>query len=578
MSERTESIMAQPPPSVFDQRRDQALPRLDSSEIERVRRFGEVRSFPAGTRLTSAGEVPPGFIVVLTGTVAVCTHGALDTHQPIVTHGPGNFMGELAQLAGRPALVDAIAEQPVEALIIAPERLRALMIAEAELGERIMRALILRRVAILESGTGGPIIVGRAENGVVLRLQGFLRRNGHPHQLLNPETDAPARALIERFHIDPGELPIVLCPAGQLLRNPGEDELARCLGLVQPIDPNRLYDVAVVGAGPAGLATAVYAASEGLSAVVLDCRAFGGQAGASARIENYLGFPTGISGKALMARAYNQAQKFGAEMAIPDEATSLTGDDGGPFTLSLQIGERVRARSVVLASGARYRRLGLENLEEFEASSVHYWASPLEAKLCASQEVALVGAGNSAGQAVVYLASHAAKVWMLVRGHDLGATMSRYLVDRIRGLPNVEVVTGATVSGLEGRDGVLQFLRWKVGASGEEVRRAINHLFLFIGAEPNTDWLRSSGIALDANGFVLTGADAGDGRYVLETARSGVFAIGDVRAKSVKRVAAAVGEGAQVVAALHTFLAVDSPRSATGPAIPVKNAQIAPVR
>jgi thioredoxin reductase (NADPH) len=281
---------------------------------------------------------------------------------------------------------------------------------------------------------------------------------------------------------------------------------------------------------------------------------------------------------ALMARAYNQAQKFGAEMAIPDEATSLSGDDGGPFTLSLQIGERVRARSVVLASGARYRRLGLENLEEFEASSVHYWASPLEAKLCARQEVALVGAGNSAGQAVVYLASHAAKVWMLVRGRDLGATMSRYLVDRIRGLPNVEVVTCATVSGLEGRDSVLQSLRWKVAASGEEVRRAINHLFLFIGAEPNTDWLRSSGIALDPKGFVLTGADAGDGRFVLETARNGVFAIGDVRAKSVKRVAAAVGEGAQVVAALHTFLAVDSPRSATGPAVRVKNAQVAPVR
>ena len=286
---------------------------------------------------------------------------------------------------------------------------------------------------------------------------------------------------------------------------------------MRPIDPDRLYDVAIVGAGPAGLATAVYAASEGLSVVVLDCRALGGQAGASARIENYLGFPTGISGMALMARAYNQAQKFGAEMAIPDEATSLAGDNGGPFTLSLQIGERVQARSVVLAGGARYRRLSLENLEAFEASSIHYWASPLEAKLCASQEVALVGAGNSAGQAVVYLASHAAKVWMLVRGHDLGATMSRYLVDRIRGLPNVEVVTGATVSGLEGRDGMLQALRWRIGATGQEVRRDIRHLFLFIGAEPNTDWLKGSGIALDAKGFILTGADAGDSRYVLET-------------------------------------------------------------
>jgi thioredoxin reductase (NADPH) len=431
------------------------------------------------------------------------------------------------------------------------------MIGEAELGERIMRALILRRIAILQIGAGGPVIVGRAENGDVLRLQGFLRRNGHPHQLLNPETDTPAKALIDRFHVDPGQLPIVLCPGGQLLRNPAVEQLARCLGLVRPIDPDRLYDVAVVGAGPAGLATAVYAASEGLSVVVLDGRSFGGQAGASARIENYLGFPTGISGMALMARAYNQAQKFGAEMAIPDEATRLEadGDGAGPFTLNLEIGERVKARSVVLATGARYRRLDVENLDAFEASSVHYWASPIEAKLCANREVALVGAGNSAGQAVVYLASQGVKVSMLVRRSDLAATMSRYLVDRIRGLANVEIVTGAAISGLEGRDGMLQAVRWRIGATGEHVRRPINHLFLFIGAEPNTGWLSGSGIALDAKGFILTGADAGGGRHALETTRRGVFAIGDVRANSVKRVAAAVGEGAQVVAALHASLA-----------------------
>jgi thioredoxin reductase (NADPH) len=553
--------------SVRDQRHDQIYPILEPLDIERIRRFGEARSYVPGETLVTSGQVAPGLMVILGGKVSVNERDHYGNTRPLLVHGPGNFMGELAQLAGRPALVDAIAQEPVAALVIAPERLRALMIAEAELGERIMRALILRRVAILEAGTGGPIIVGRAENGDVLRLQGFLRRNGHPHQLLNPENDSAAKALIERFHVDPGELPIVLCPGGQLLRDPGEDELARCLGLVRPIDPERLYDVAVVGAGPAGLATAVYAGSEGLSVVVLDCRAFGGQAGASARIENYLGFPTGISGMALMARAYNQAQKFGAEMAIPDEATSLAGENGGPFNLSLRIGECVQARSVVLASGARYRRLSVENLEAFEASSIHYWASPLEAKLCASQEVALVGAGNSAGQAVVYLAGYAAKVWMLVRGADLGETMSRYLVDRIRGLANVEVVTGATVSGLEGRDGMLETLRWRVGPTGQEVRRAINHLFLFIGAEPNTDWLNGSGITLDPKGFILTGAEAGDSRYVLETARRGVFAIGDVRAKSVKRVAAAVGEGAQVVAALHTFLAAVSPGTATEPAV-----------
>jgi thioredoxin reductase (NADPH) len=541
--------------SIWEQRRDQIFPVLDSIEIERVRRFGETRKFAVGEALATVGQVTPGLMVILGGTVAVTERDYFDNRKPIVIYGPGNFLGELAQLSDRPALVDAIAGVPVEALIIPPGRLRALMIAEADLGERIMRALILRRVALLQAGAGGPIIIGRAENGDVLRLQGFLRRNGHPHQLLNPESDASAKILIERFHIDPGQLPMALCPGGQLLRNPGEDELARCLGFVRPIDPDRLYDVAIVGAGPAGLATAVYAASEGLSVVVLDCRAFGGQAGASARIENYLGFPTGISGIALMARAYNQAQKFGAEMAIPDEATRLAAQDGafGPFTLDLQIGERVSARSVVIATGARYRRLDVTNLDAFEASSVHYWASPIEAKLCTNQEVVLVGAGNAAGQAVVYLASQGVKVWMLVRRSDLSATMSRYLVDRINGLPNVEVVTDATISRLEGHDGMLEAVRWRI-AAGEEVRRPINRLFLFIGAEPNTDWLKGSGVSLDAKGFVLTGEDAGGDRHNLETARRGVFAIGDVRAKSVKRVAAAVGEGAQAVAALHSFL------------------------
>jgi thioredoxin reductase (NADPH) len=389
--------------------------------------------------------------------------------------------------------------------------------------------------------------------------------------LLNPETDASAKALIERFRIDPGQLPIVVCASGQFLRNPGEDKLARCLGMVRSIDADRVYDVVVVGAGPAGLATAVYAASEGLAVIVLDCRAFGGQAGASARIENYLGFPTGISGMALMARAYNQAQKFGVEMAIPDEVTSLAADGGAdtPFTLNLHTGERVRARSVVLATGARYRRLGLENLDAFEATSVHYWASPIEARLCANQEVALVGAGNSAGQAAVYLAGQGVKVWMLARRGDLAETMSRYLVDRIRGLTNVEVVTGAAVSRLEGRDGILESVCWRLGATGSEVRRPIRHLFLFIGAEPNTDWLVDSGIALDAKGFVLTGEEAG-GHHPLETTRRGVFAIGDVRAQSVKRVAAAVGEGAQVVAALHSFLSMDLPSLPAAPSVPLQ--------
>ena len=550
--------------TIIGTRSHQMFPILDPLEIERVRRFGVVRTYGAGDALIKAGDAGHGLGIILAGEVDVTRHHETGSRELIVTHHPGGFMGELAQLVGRPALVDAYARVPVEALLIPPDRLRALLIAEADLGERIMRALILRRVGLLETGAGGPVIIGRADNGDVLRLEGFLARNGHPHIRLDPETDLEAKALIERFHVDPAHLPVVLCPTGQLLRNPGEAELARCLGLVGPIDPDRLYDVAIVGAGPAGLAAAVYAASEGLSALVFDCRAFGGQAGASSRIENYLGFPTGITGMALMARAYSQAQKFGVEMAIPDEVTSLQGQnnsdqkisDRGPFVLRLSNDERVSTRAVVIARGARYRRPQVENLEAFEGSSVHYWASPLERKLCAGQEVMLVGAGNSAGQAVVYLAGQVSKLWVLVRGGSLAASMSRYLVDRITGLANVEVVTDARVSRLEGEGGMLEAVHWRRGATGEEVRRPIRHLFIFIGAEPNTDWLSDSGVTLDAKGFVVTGGDAIGGRGSLETSRRGIFAIGDVRSGSVKRVAASVGEGAQVVAALHAFLGV----------------------
>ena len=544
------------PQSIIDTRRHQMFPVLETTDIERVRRFGKVRAYRAGEALVQVGHVGPGLTIILTGRVDVTQHDESGRRRHIVTHGPGSFMGELAQLAGRPALVDAHAQEEVEALIIAPGELRALLIAEAELGEHVMRALILRRVGLLETGAGGPVILGRPQNADVLRLEGFLGRNGHPYQRLDAETDAEAKALIERFHVDTGQLPIVLCPGGQLLRNPTESELARCIGLLGPIDPNRLYDVVIVGAGPAGLAGAVYAGSEGLSVLVLDCRAFGGQAGASMRIENYLGFPTGIRGMALMARAYNQAQKFGVEMAIPDEVMELDPSGGagnGPFVLKLSNSERAMARSIVIATGARYRRLAVDGLEAFEGTSVHYWASPLEAKLCSGQEVALVGAGNSAGQAAVYLASHAAKVCLLVRGPDLAASMSRYLLDRIAGLSNVEVLTQTNVTGLEGRGGVLEAIRWRQ-KSGEDVRRPIAHLFLFIGAYPNTQWLSGSGVALDAKGFVLTGGDCNESRNPLETSRRGVFAIGDVRSGSVKRVAAAVGEGAQVVAVLHAAL------------------------
>jgi thioredoxin reductase (NADPH) len=541
-------------PSILDSRHDQIFPKLDEVEIERLLRFGEVSCFAAGESLAEVGKVGRGLVVILAGEVDVTRRDQLGHHDLIVTHEPGSFMGELAQLAGRPSLVDAYATSPGRALIISPERLRALLVGEAEIGERIMRALILRRVGLIETGVGGPIIIGRADHPLVLRLEGFLSRNGHPFQHLDPEVDAEAKTLIERFHLDSSELPIVLCPNGKFVRSPSEDELARCLGLLSAIDPERLYDLIVIGAGPAGLATAVYAGSEGLSVLVLDCRAFGGQAGASARIENYLGFPTGISGMALMARAYNQAQKFGVEMAIPDEVASLESPKlGGArhWTLRLMNGESARARAVVIASGARYRRLAIPNLADFEGSSVHYWASPLEAKLCLGQEVALVGGGNSAGQATVYLSGRARKVWLLVRGPSLEANMSRYLIDRISGLANVEVVTSAEVTRLEGSNGLLETVTWR--RQGAEVTRPVGHLFLFIGAEPNTDWLKDCGVTRDTKGFILTGEAAGSA-HALETSLSGVFAIGDVRSGSVKRVAAAVGEGAQAVAGVHTLL------------------------
>jgi thioredoxin reductase (NADPH) len=543
-------------PSIINTRRDQMYPTLAPAEIERVRRFGKMRAFAPGEALAKVGVGGVGLAVILSGVVDVARHDASGERTPIVALEAGAFLGELAQLAGRPALVDATARGAVEALVITPDQLRALLIAEAELGERIMRAFILRRVRLLESGAGGPVIVGPADNGDVLRLQGFLSRNGHPHVRLDPQVDADAKTLIERFHVDPGQLPIVLCPGGQLLHNPGETQLARCLGLLRPIDPDVIYDVAIVGAGPAGLAAAVYAGSEGLRALVLDCRSFGGQAGASARIENYLGFPTGISGMALMARAYNQAQKFGVEMAIPDEAIGLDPAAfarDGRFTLGLANGERASARAVVIASGVRYRRPTTADLAAFEGTSVHYWASPLEAKLCAGEEVVLVGAGNSAGQAVVYLASHARKVWLLARGPSLAAKMSRYLVERIAGLSNVEVLTQTNITGLEGSGGILEAVRWR-GPAGE-TRRPLRHVFLFIGADPNTDWLKGSGLALDRKGFLLTGTEANAKSRPLETSVRGVFAIGDVRAGSTKRVAAAVGEGAQAVAAVHAFLA-----------------------
>ena len=524
--------------AIRDTRADQMFPVFSPDEVERLRRFGELRHYASGEALARLGQTGLGLSLILAGRVVVTQHNGADRQEPIAVHERGGFLGELAQLSGRPSLIDAHAEGDVAAIVLSPDRLRALLVGEAELGERIMRALILRRMGLLETGVGGPIIVGKAGAPDVLRLENFLRRNGHPYLRLAPAEDSSARPLVERCNDSAAELPSVLCPAGDMLRNPSEGALGRCIGLVREIDAERVFDVVIVGAGPAGLATAVYAASEGLTVLALDCRAFGGQAGASARIENYLGFPTGISGMALMGRSFNQAQKFGVEMAIPDQVHALERRTDGRFLLGVGDGEAVQARSVVVATGVRYRRPRVDDLAAFEGSCVHYWASPIELKLCAGTEAVLVGAGNSAGQAAVYLASQVKKLTILVRGPSMRASMSSYLVDRIEAQPNIEVLTETQLTRLHGAEGRLDGITWR--RRDEEGRCPVNHLFLFIGADPETDWLARCNLAVDDKGFILTGGACGEGRHPLETNMPGVSAIGDGRSGAIKRVAAAV--------------------------------------
>lgn len=541
-------------------RYEQTFPALTPQEIARMRRFGEARNYKHGETLFETGKPGPGMFVVLSGHVAITQRDGFGRVTPVIEQGPGQFLAEIGQLSGRIALVDGHAEGDVETLLISPERLRALLVAEADLGERIMRALILRRVSLIRGGAGGPVLIGPSDSAGVVRLQGFLTRNGIPHHLLDPVADTDAAELIARYSPSQADWPLVVAPDGAVLRNPRESELARTMGMIRALPKDKVYDVAVVGSGPAGLSTAVYAASEGLAVAVCDTRAFGGQAGASARIENYLGFPTGISGHALTARAFNQAQKFGAEVMIPVEVKSLDcSQEDGAFGLKLDNGDVLRARSVVVASGARYRRPEIEKLADFEGRGVWYWASPIEARLCTEQEVILVGGGNSAGQAAVFLSGHARKVLMVIRGGGLGASMSRYLIERIEAAPNIELIFNAEVVGLEGaKDGSLERVRWGSRLSGEESTFDIRNLFLFVGADPATGWLDGCGVMVDRAGFVVTGAQdkKSEGRpaSALETSVPGVFAVGDVRSGSVKRVGGAIGEGAQVVAALHGFL------------------------
>lgn len=550
-------------PSTMTSRRHQMYPQITEAEIERMLRFGSQQTYESGAHLQTTGVRSPGMFLILNGTVAIIQRDGLGNTQPIVQFGRGDFAAELGSMSGKPSLVDAVAVGQVVALLIHPRQLRALIVAEADLGERLIRALILRRVSLIEWASSGPVLIGRPGSAELVRLESFLRSNGEPYRVLDARDDASAADLIEEYGAGPEE-PVAVCPDGSVLVNPSEAALARCMGMVDTAERNEVFDVAIVGAGPAGLAAAVYAASEGLHVVVLDRRAYGGQAGASARIENYLGFPTGISGAALTGRAFVQAEKFGAEILIPAEVRSLDCTRAGPdkeLRLQLADGRCLRARSVVVASGARYRRPAVPSLSDYEGRGVWYWASAIEARMCEQAEVALVGGGNSAGQAAVFLSQHVSKVHVLVRGAGLAASMSRYLIDRIAASRNIEVHPFSEIVQLQkGECNSLIGITWHDRQLNCDVRKQLRNVFLFVGADPEAAWLGDCGVTTDPSGFVLTGSQASserDGRQpaALETSVPGVFAVGDVRSGSVKRVGGAIGEGAAVVAQIHDFLA-----------------------
>ena len=552
--------------SIIETRHDQMFPTLDAGQVETAKRFasGPIRHFEPGEIVFDIGQRNAPAWLVLRGAIDVTRRNALGTETPITTHHAGQFSGEVSQLAGREALARGLAgPEGCCALPFDASHVRALMIGSAEIGEIMMRAYILRRVGLIQDGNAGSVLVGRPGDSDLNRLENFLRRNGYPYTVLSAD-DEEGRTVMDRFGVLPEELPIMLCPNGTLLKRPTDAEAGICLGLTPDLDPAKIYDIAVVGAGPAGLATAVYAGSEGLSVIVLDQKSFGGQAGASARIENYLGFPTGISGMALAGRAFNQALKFGVEIAIPLEVSKLDcgdGRKGDPFTLELTDGGQVRAKTVVIASGARYRRPPIANLSMFEGAGISYWASPVEAKLCEGEEVALIGGGNSAGQATVFLAPKVKRLHLVVRGDGLEASMSRYLIDRIKALRNVELHTKTEIVALEGDQVTgLTGAVFRCKTTGETHACPLRHIFLFIGADPNANWLEQC-VDVDGKGFVITGSKFAVGNGAigrpplpLETSKPHVFAVGDVRAGSTKRVAAAVGEGAAVVAQIHIAL------------------------
>ncbi|MBY8825871.1 FAD-dependent oxidoreductase [Sphingomonas colocasiae] len=529
-------------------REAQTFPVLPDEMIARIAPFGAEEAVGDGEYLFRRGDRTSEFFVILDGGVNVFDHDDCGAVRFVVSHRAGQFTGEVTMFNDAKALVSARVAGDTRVLRIARADFRRLITAEPDIGEIILRAFILRRVALLSQGQGGVTLVGPGHSAQMVRLNAFLTRNAYPHRTIDTEVDGEAAGFLAHFGVAADELPVVICD-GRVLRNPSNHALADCIGIAVHIDPDHVHDVAVVGAGPAGLAAAVYAASEGLETVVIEGTAPGGQAGTSSKIENYLGFPTGISGQALAGRAQVQAQKFGARLAVSREVTALEcGGAGEPYRLTLADGASMRARVVVIATGARYRKLDLPDYGRFEGAGIHYAATAMEAGLCADQPVVVVGGGNSAGQAAMFLSRAASHVHMLVRSHGLAETMSSYLIDRIAASDRITLHTYCAVTELHGDD-ALDAVTWCDSRTGAARAQPVGALFVMIGAVPSTDWLGSC-LDLDDAGFVRTG----EGGSPYATTRPGIFAVGDVRSGSVKRVASGVGEGSVVVQAIHRHL------------------------